>query len=270
MTETLAGKQTSETLYAVEDGIARITLNRPQGHNAWTLSMEEEYFDLLEQAAADRSVRVIVLSASGSVFCPGYDMTILAEVAASGASEYVVGRRPQTFPLSIPKPIVCSINGACAGIGLVQALMCDVRFAVANAKITTSFSRRGLIAEHGTSWLLPRIVGLPNALDLLISGRVILADEALGMGLVNFVAPADELAARATAYARDLADNASPTSMMTIKSQVYRHSAAVALSTALEESDELMRASFERPDFDEGISSFRERRAPRFLPIGGE
>lgn len=267
MTEGSSSTPTAETTYGVSEGIARITLNRPQRHNSWTLTMEDEYFDLLTVAASDESVRVIMVTGSGTTFCPGYDMAVLADVATAGASSYAAGRRAQTFPLSIPKPTICVINGACAGIGLVQALMCDIRFAAATAKITTSFSRRGLIAEHGISWLLPRLVGIPNALDLLLSGRVILAPEAQAMGLVNFAVAGDELEDRAIAYASDVAANVSPTSAMVMKGQIYRHQ-ETTLAAALEESDALMRAAFGRPDFDEGISSFRERRPPRFQPLG--
>src|SRR5205823_9018767 len=116
------------------------------------------------------------------------DLQALGEDGAdAGAQAQARERRPQTFPLSIPKPIIAAINGACAGIGLVQALMCDIRFAAAGAKLTTAFARRGLVAEHGISWILPRLVGPARALDLLLSGRVVLAQEAAELGLVNRV-----------------------------------------------------------------------------------
>src|SRR6202007_432378 len=152
-------------------------------------------------------------------FCAGADMQQLQQL--SGASAAAVGangrarveRRPQTFPLSIPKPIIAAVNGACAGIGLVQALMCDIRFAARGAKFTTAFARRGLVAEHGISWILPRLIGPARALDLLLSGRVLLAEEAAELGLVNRTVEPAQLLDLATAYARDLARNRSPSSM---------------------------------------------------------
>src|SRR5581483_2590633 len=129
--------------------------------------------------------------------------------------------RPVIFPLSIRKPIIAAVNGACAGLGLVMALMCDLRFASEEAKFTTAFVRRGLIAEHGISWMLPRLVGPARALDLLISGRVVLGTEAADLGLVNWAVPADSVVERAVSYARELADQCSPASMAVIKQQVY-------------------------------------------------
>src|SRR5215472_233556 len=130
------------TRYEVEESVATITLDRPERHNAWTTAMGVQYFDHLERAAADRDVRAIVVTGAGRTFCPGLDMSGLRAVAAAGEAEG--GTRPQTFPLGIPKPIIAAINGACAGIGLSMALMCDIRFAAAGAKLTTSFARRGL------------------------------------------------------------------------------------------------------------------------------
>src|SRR5438876_415142 len=161
----------------VGDGVALLTLNRPQRLNAWTDEMEHAYFGLLDRCAASEQVRVIVVTGAGRGFCAGADMQHLQELSDGGSDERhrTQVRRPQTFPLSVPKPIVAAINGACAGIGLVQALMCDIRFAAQGAKLTTAFSRRGLVAEHGISCILPRLVGPARALDLLLSGRVVLA-----------------------------------------------------------------------------------------------
>lgn len=262
--ESTAG-EAAVVRYELEDAVATITLDRPERHNAWTSEMGERYFDHLERAAADPEVRAIVVTGAGRSFCPGLDMGALAGVADAGSAEGA--SRPQTFPLGIPKPIVCAINGACAGIGLSLALMCDIRFAAAGAKLTTSFARRGLVAEHGTSWLLPRLVGTARALDLLLSARVVLAEEAREMGLVNFVVPPDELLPAALAYARDLARNASPTSMSVIKRQVLRH-VDLPLDQAMAESNALMAESLRRPDVAEGVASFVERRPPRFAPLG--
>ena len=264
MTIEPAGRETAVTRYAVEDGVATITLDRPERHNAWTPEMGEQYFDHLERAAADPAVRAIVVTGAGRSFCPGLDMGGLSAVATAGEAER--STRPQTFPLGIPKPVVAAINGACAGIGLSMALMCDIRFAAAGAKLTTSFARRGLVAEHGTSWILPRLVGTARALDLLLSGRVVLAEEARDLGLVNFVVPPERVLAAAQDYARDVARNASPSSMSVIKRQVLRH-LDLTLEEALAESNALMAESLRRPDVAEGVASFVEKRPPRFAPL---
>jgi enoyl-CoA hydratase/carnithine racemase len=253
----------------VEDGVALLTLNRPERLNAWTTEMEHLYFALLEQCAADDQVRAIVVTGAGRGFCAGADMQQLQALGDGTLAEpaETVGRRPQSFPLSIPKPIIAAVNGACAGIGLVQALMCDVRFAAEGAKLTTAFARRGLVAEHGISWILPRLVGPARALDLLLSGRVVFAEEAQALGLVNRVLAPDRLLDAALDYARELAAQCSPASMATMKRQVYADLAST-LPDALAEADRLMLASFTAPDFVEGVASFLERRDPRFAAVG--
>ncbi len=255
----------------VEDGVALLTLNRPERLNAWTGEMEHTYFALLEECAASEEVRVIVVTGAGRGFCAGADMQ---ELQAIGAGELdtesaAAERRAQSFPLSIPKPIIAAINGACAGIGLVQALMCDVRFAAEGAKLTTAFARRGLIAEHGISWILPRLLGPARALDLLLSGRVVLAEEAQALGLVNrTLAPAKLLEATMD-YARELVLSCSPQSMATIKAQVYADLERT-LAEATGEADRLMLESFTGADFAEGVTSFLERRDPRFAALGAQ
>src|SRR4029077_6148550 len=170
------------------EGVALLTLNRPQRLNAWTDEMEHLYFALLDECAASEQVRVIVLTGAGRGFCAGADMQQLQDLSGGTLDEERrKARRPQSFPLSVPKPIIAAINGACAGIGLVQALMCDIRFGADGAKLTTAFARRGLVAEHGISWILPRLIGPARALDLLLSGRVVYAEEAAALGLLNRV-----------------------------------------------------------------------------------
>jgi enoyl-CoA hydratase/carnithine racemase len=255
-------------LYEVNDGVGLLTLNRPDRMNAWTGQMEDRYFDLLTQAQADGNVTAIVVTGAGKGFCPGADMDLLQGIGdSSGGSLGAADRRPVTFPLSIRKPVIGAINGACAGVGLVQALMFDVRFAAAGAKFTTAFARRGLIAEYGVSWLLPRLVGTSRALDLLMSGRVFTSEEALQLGVVNQVHPKEEVLEAALAYARDLAANCSPASMATMKHQVYTH-ASVDIATALEQSTAYMQQSLQGPDFKEGVSSYVEKRPPAFAPLG--
>ena len=255
---------------AVRDGVAILTLNRPERLNAWTAEMEERYFALLEECAEAQDVRVIVVTGAGRGFCAGADMQELQVLGANGhdALDNARQRRPQSFPLTIPKPILAVINGPCAGIGLVQALMCDLRFAAEGAKLTTAFARRGLVAEHGISWILPRLIGPARALDLLLSGRVVLADEASELGLVNRVLAPERLMESALAYASDIVTNCSPASMASMKRQVYADLER-GLSEATAAADELMMRSFTAADFVEGVQSFVERREPQFAALGG-
>jgi enoyl-CoA hydratase/carnithine racemase len=255
-------------LYEVDDGVALVTLNRPDRMNAWTGQMEDRYFDLLTEAQASPDVAAIVVTGAGRGFCPGADMDLLQGIGeSSGGNLGAADRRPVTFPLSIRKPVIGAINGACAGVGLVQALMFDVRFAAAGAKFTTAFARRGLIAEYGVSWLLPRLIGTSRALDLLMSGRVFTSEEALELGVVNHVHPKEEVLAATMAYAKDLAANCSPASMATMKHQVYAH-ASLDIAAALEQSNSYMRQSLQGPDFKEGVSSYVAKRPPAFAPLG--
>lgn len=252
-------------LYEAAGGIATLTLNRPDRMNAINPEMEVRYFDLLEKASADPEVRVIVVTGAGRGFCAGADVQALAEVGA-GKGDWKGSGRPQTFPTSVPKPILAAINGSCAGLGFVWALMCDVRFAAAGTKFTTAFSRRGLIAEHGSSWVLPRLIGHSRALDILFSSRVFLAEEALELGIVNRVVPGERLREEVLAYARDLVENCCPATMAAMKWQIYRHW-ETELAPALAESNELMAKSLARDDFREGVQSYLEKRPPRFEPV---
>jgi len=257
---------TETVLYSVAEGVATITLNRPDRLNAWTREMGEGWSSSLERAAKDPEVRAVVVTGAGKGFCAGADMSLLESIGGGAA---VVGEERRVLPteaIEVPKPVIAAVNGACAGLGLVIALCCDIRFAAAGAKFTSSFARRGLIAEYGSSWLLPRLVGTARALDILLSARVFLAEEALEMGLVNRVVAREDVVAAATAYARDLAANCPPSSMAVIKRQVYRHS-ATDLETAVEESIKLMEESLTTPDFKEGVASYVEQRPPRFRPL---
>ncbi len=259
----------AETVLYSQDGtIATLTLNRPDRLNAWTPEMGSLYFDLLDRAAEDADVRVIVVTGEGRAFCAGADMEVLRAIGA-GEEERSRDVRRQTYTLSIPKPVIAMINGPVAGIGLIMALMCDLRFAASEAKMTTSFARRGLIAEHGVSWLLPRLLGPARALDLLLSGRTLLSDEAAELGLVNRVVPGEELRDVTYTYARDLAENCSPRSLSVIKRQVWSH-LDKDLPEVLAESSDLMVESMKQADFREGVASYMEKRPPRFAGVGRE
>jgi enoyl-CoA hydratase/carnithine racemase len=252
-----------------DPGIAVLTLNRPERLNAWNGELAVRYFELLDQCAADDAVKVIVVTGAGRGFCAGADMETLQGIGASansGGAESAAGGRPQYYTTLIPKPVIAAVNGACAGIGMVAALMCDIRFAAEGAKFTTAFARRGLIAEYGMSWVLPRLVGTARALDLLYSGRVFLAEEAAQMGLVNEVVAPELLLDRTLEFAAELATYASPTSMAVMKRQVYGDWDR-GLVPATEDAIELMKASLRRPDFTEGVASFLQKRVPSFQPV---
>ena len=263
-----------EIKYAVKDGIARITLNRPDRMNAWTDTMEREVREAMESAGADGAVRVIILTGEGRAFCAGADMDNLGALAPDDitATEWTrpfdMNSRPDwqtrySFYPTIRKPIIAMLNGATAGIGLVHALYCDIRFATDNAAFSTSFARRGLIAEHGLSWMLPRIVGHANAIDLLISARKFRSPEAYQMGLVNKIYAPDELEDATMAYAKDLAENVSPRAMGVIKAQMYEvpfQTLAEATITANKE----MALSVVSEDFKEGVAHFVEKRQAMF------
>jgi enoyl-CoA hydratase/carnithine racemase len=256
-------------LFEVQDQVAVLTFNRPDRLNAWTPELQTRYFDLLEECAERDDVRAIVLTGAGRGFCAGADMQGLQEIAGEGDGGNGAGSgtrqdfRPVTYALGIPKPVIAAINGACAGIGLVHAMMCDLRIAAAGAKFTTAFSRRGLVAEHGLSWMLPRLVGPARALDLLLSGRVFLGTEAAELGVVNRAVEDGRALDEALDYARMLATDCSPASMALMKQQVYADCER-SLAESLETANQLMAESFSRPDFAEGVGSFLERRQPNF------
>lgn len=265
MTETSTQAAAGVLLAERRDAVVVLTLNRPDRLNAWNDALEDAYYGALADADADPDVRAIIVTGAGRGFCAGADMEQLAQIGTEGA-ELPERPLPRHFPLSIRKPLIAAINGAAAGLGLVEALYCDLRFATPTAKLTTAFARRGLVAEYGLSWLLPRLVGPSRALDMLLSARVVLGEEALAMGLVDRVVEADRLVDEAVAYAQDLAANCSPWSMATMKAQVQRHLDA-DFATAMADTDRLMLESFARPDVIEGVSSYLEQRPPAFPPL---
>ena len=257
-----------ETLVLTErrGAVLLMTFHRPERLNAWTNELEDEYFDLLEAADADPEVGAIVVTGAGRGFCAGADLKALSGVPDADDAE-IDRPRPRHLPLAVRKPLIAAVNGPAVGLGFVEALYCDVRFASPEALFVTRFSRLGLVAEYGISWLLPRVVGRSRALDLLMSGRRVDADEAHRIGLVDRVVPADELVDTAVGYAAELATACSPWSMSVIKQQVAVDAEATFLDAAVR-ADDLMRESFRRPDIAEGLNSFAERRPPAFAPLG--
>ncbi len=255
-----------ETLcsYEVDDAVATIAFNRPNQMNGMTGDMEVAYFGRLLQAQADPTVRVIVLTGTGRGFCPGAD---LAHRPGEGEEPLPNASVSTRTPLEISKPMIAAINGACAGVGLAYALQCDFRIAAAGVKFTTAFARRGLIGEYGMPWLLHQIAGRATALDLLITARVFLADEAQRLGLVNAVVEPDALTSTVRELAQDIARNVSPASAAVVKFQVTTQ-AEMDARQAMDQSDDLMRQSLKGSDVTEGIASFLERRPVAFPPLG--
>ena len=250
-------------LQELDHGVLTLTLNRPDRNNGWTLELEEAYFDALADAAADAETRAIVVTGAGRAFCPGLDVQALA-ASSEGTRVGIRPRRPMTFALSIPKPVIAAINGACAGIGFIQAACADLRFGARGAKLTTAFARRGLPAENSISWLLPRLLGHAHAADLLLSARTILADEAKELGFLHRVYEPAELLPAALAYAHDLADNVSPIAMATIKAQLWRDWERTQEESRRFALDRVADLSDNHPDFKEGVRSFVEKRPPAF------
>jgi enoyl-CoA hydratase/carnithine racemase len=246
-----------------ENGAALLTLSRPDGRNMWTAQMETEFYDGLDRAAADTRVRVIVVTGAGTSFVPGLDPAVLADVSAGVA--YTTNRRAQTYATTIPKPVIGAINGSCAGIGLAQALMFDYRFAVRGAKFSTAFAKRGLPAEDASAWILTRLAGPAHAFELLASGRVFLAEEAVELGVVQKLSEPGAVVDDALAFAHGLASNVSPVAMAMIKSQVWRDSEST-LEAARVRAQYLLKLAKEQPDFAEGTLSLTEKRPPDFAP----
>ncbi|GBG28455.1 3-hydroxybutyryl-CoA dehydratase-like protein, mitochondrial [Hondaea fermentalgiana] len=255
-------------LYEVIDGgVCVLTLNRPTRLNSLTNEMQALYFDMLDKAAADERVRVIVVTGAGRAFCAGAEMELLKTIGSKDRQPAgMTARRSlqQSQATRIPKPIIAAINGPAAGLGFVLAMHTDVRFATKGAKFTSAFAKRGLVAEHGSSFMLPRIAGVSNALDVLLSSRVFLGDEAKDLGLVTRVYEDKDALMKATLeYAREMAKMCSPASMAAMKRQVYEHLDRDQ-DTSYDESDQLMTRSFKHPDSKEGVASYVEKRDPDF------
>ena len=271
-----------ETLYEVAKRVATITLNRPDKLNAWTAVMEQEVRAAVAEAERDENVRVIVLTGAGRGFCAGADMSLLSTVATKGldavqrsqAVQSGVGsgegggaradfRKKYSYFPALSKPVIAAINGPAVGLGLVIALYCDLRFASDAARFSTAFARRGLIAEYGIAWMLPRLVGHANALDLLFSARLIDAAEAFRMGLANQVYPQEAFQEKVREYAVELASNVSPRSLRVIKRQVH-DAMFQTLGEAFDISEREMLASLQCEDFKEGVAHFVQKRPPSF------
>jgi len=269
-----------QILYDVTDWVATVTLNRPDKLNAWTRQMEQEVQHAFESAAADDAVRAIVLTGSGKGFCAGADMSLLSTLSATsgkdgagspiraedlGSKDGGSGhfRRKHAWLAEIPKPIIAAVNGPAVGLGFVLPLYCDFRLAAETARFSTIFAKRGLVAEYGLAWMLPRIVGLTAATDWLMTSRMVDSAEALRTGLVNRVLPDEGFLAAAQDFARSIATSVSPRSIGIMKKQIYSGQMQ-DFATAFDYSLDEMAKGFSSEDFKEGVAHFVEKRAPRF------
>lgn len=273
----MAGMELKVTRYEVSNRVATITLDRPDRLNSWTGRMHAEYRSALAKSEGDRSVRVTVVTGAGQAFCAGADTRALAGHVDRGGYDAGTpedlahpgfGVDPRfdadfAYHFGLSKPVIAAINGPAAGVGFVLACYCDLRFAAAGAKLTTAHGRLGLPAEYGLSWLLPRLIGLTRANDLLLSSRVFLAEEAAEIGLVNEVVPSSQLADRVKEYAGLLATTISPSSLRATRLQIYAdlHGDAV---TAITRSQRLLEEMTRGADFAEGIAALRDKRQPHF------
>jgi enoyl-CoA hydratase/carnithine racemase len=269
------------TRYEVDGGVATVTLARPERLNAWTGRMHTEYRALLTRAAQDPAVRVIVVTGAGRGFCAGADTRALEGHVERGGYDPGTGPelarpgygvRPEfdadfAYHFGIAKPIIAAVNGPAAGVGFVLACYCDLRFAAAGAKLTTAHGRLGLPAEYGLSWLLPRLIGLTRAADLLLSSRVVLAEEAADIGLVNRVEAPEELMGVTYRYAQMLATQVSPASLAATKLQMYVDLHRDA-ATSVREAAGRLEVMMAGPDFQEGVAAMAQRRPPRFADPG--
>ena len=269
-------------LYEINGRVATITMNRPDTLNALTSLMQAEIRHALDTSERNEEVIGTVLTGAGRGFCSGVDMTELSELSKAGkrsgsSFDHLKADpgNPDNDPnyksspgyfIGLRKPLVAAINGACAGLGFSYATFCDMRFMDRKAKIVSSFSPRGLIAEHGTCWMLPRLVGPSNALDIFWSSRRILAEEAYHMGWANQVSEEEEVVVDAQNYLKEIAGTSAPISVMMMKKQVYKHMMS-DFGDAMDETNRWMDESIADDDFKEGVASFVEKRPPNFARV---
>lgn len=261
----------SPVSYEKRGALALIRLERPEALNALTYAMIAGIAEAARKAEADPDVFALCITGAGRGFCAGVDMEILqasASGAGAGASD---PENPALFSFltHISKPVIAAVNGVAAGGGFVLAMMCDLRFMAEGANYVTVFSRRGLIAEHGTSWLVPRVIGLSRALDVLWSSRPVDAVEAYRLGLADRTASADALIETVEAYVEQMAKTVSPTALAAIKRQLYADWEK-PFAQAARDAHSLMQTMLAHPDATEGARSFMERRPPKFAPWTGD
>jgi enoyl-CoA hydratase/carnithine racemase len=287
MTSPAAAMELKVTSYQVDgDGVATVRFDRPGRGNSWTTRMNAEYRWLMDHADNDPVVKVIVVTGAGRQFCVGADFKAL-DFYAEGEKDYVATVDPQRFAQpgqgvrkefdhelvwhwGLKKPVIAAINGACAGIAVAIASFCDLRYAAAGAKLTTATARLGLPAEYGLAWVLPRLMGVTHAVDVLMTGRVFTAEEAKGMGLLNDVFPPEEFEQRVAKIARSIALSVSPRSALVTKRQIYAELMELDVGACVEHSKRLIGEAMREDDYKEGVAALAAKREPRFPGLGAE
>lgn len=259
---------TTLTLDRPADGVALITLNRPERLNAISFRMFEEWQQACAETATDDDVRVLVLTGAGRAFCAGLDLDDAGKLADMTAPEMMVGQESWADATAafhrLPKPVVAAVNGAAAGAGFSLALAADIRLAAPQARFNAAFVRIGLSGgDCGSSYFLPRIVGLGRAAEILLTGRFVSADEAAAIGLINRVVPANALIDQALAMAAAIAAN-SPFGVRLTKRVLHQNVDAPSLSAALEVENRNQVLTTRTQDMVEALAAFREKRAPRY------
>jgi 2-(1,2-epoxy-1,2-dihydrophenyl)acetyl-CoA isomerase len=255
-------------LYEAKDGIATLTLNRPERMNALGDTLREDFLDALTRTAADPSIRVMIITGAGKAFCAGGDVKAMNEAKEAGRErplmEKVAPSRDRALVAmrEAPQPIIAAINGAAAGAGMNVALGCDMRLASSAAKFSQAFVKRGLHPDWGGTYFLPRAVGMARAAELIFTGDVIDAAEALRIGLVSRVLPPEELMPAALELAAKIAAGP-PVAIRLAKRALYRN-AESDLRSALEFETFAQNACFETEDAREGIRAFVDKRSPTF------
>lgn len=252
-------------LYELQDGILRVTLNRPERLNAMTDAMRYELIDAFTRAGDDASVRVVVLTGAGRGFCSGADLAAAVESGQPVDFGHVLRNTYNPLVMRmrcLPKPIIAAVNGVAAGAGMSVALACDLRIAAESASFLQAFVRIGLVPDSGSTWLLPRLVGLTRAMDLMLSGRKVSAQEALAMGLVNQVVSDGEFAGAVANLAHEYAS--APTRAIGYIKQAVEFGLNHSLEAALDKEAELQELAGKTADHQEGVAAFLQKRSPQF------
>ena len=274
------------TKYEIDRGVATVYLHRPGRGNSWSQRMNAEYRWIMACLDDDTDVRVIVVRGSGKQFCVGADFGALDHYK-DGDRDYVGSLRDEAMAQpghgvraefdhdmawhwGLKKPVIAAINGACAGIAVALAGFCDLRYGITGAKYTTAAARLGLPAEYGLAWLLPRLIGVTHAADILLTGRIFLTEEAVGMGFLNAAYSHESFEPEVAAKARYMADQVSPLSATTTKRQLYADLMHHDVGRSVEESKRLIGEHMRSADYREGVSALAAGRAPKFAPPGSD
>ncbi len=260
-------KEEHKDILVEKDGhVAVITLNRPEHLNALTLSMQDELLSALQEADSDPEVRAMVLTGAGRAFCAGIDMSSGATAADDTVPQDLREEKASTVKLlfSLMKPVIVAYNGAAVGVGLTMTLPFDIRIAAESAKLSLAFVRRGLLPELACPWLLPKIIGISRAAELMYTGRAITAREALEFGLVSRVVPDEELMPTAMGLAEEIAENCAPVSVSLTKKMLYDFLAETDVERAERTNHRYLDRIMTHPDVVEGIMSFMQKRKPEW------